>query len=80
MLDAAELLHFRTPILEHDALLVAVSQSGESAEVVRTVDRVRTGDTPPVVVAVTNGTENTLARAADHVLDTRPATRPARRR
>jgi len=71
MLDAAELLHFRTPILEHDALLVAVSQSGESAEVVRSVDRVRAGDTPPVVVAVTNGTENSLARAADHVLDTR---------
>lgn len=71
MLDAAELLHFRTAILEHDALLVAISQSGESVEVVRTVDRVRTGATPPVVVAVTNGTENSLARTADHVLDTR---------
>ncbi len=70
MLDAAELLHFRTAILERDALLVAISQSGESAEVVRTVDRVRAGATPPIVVAVTNGTENSLARAADHVLDT----------
>jgi len=35
MIDAAELLHFRTAILEHDALLVAISQSGESAEVAR---------------------------------------------
>ena len=71
MLDAAELLHFRTAILGHDALLVAISQSGESIEVVRTVDRVRAGATPPIVVAVTNGTENSLARSADHVIDTR---------
>jgi glutamine---fructose-6-phosphate transaminase (isomerizing) len=79
MLDAAELLHFRTPILEHDALLVAVSQSGESVEVVRTVDLVRAGATPPILVAVTNGTDNSLARAADHVIDTRagPETGPS---
>ncbi len=70
MLDAAELLHFRMAILEHDALLVAVSQSGESAEVVRVVEGVRTDARSPVVVVVTNGTENSLAHAADHVLDT----------
>jgi glucosamine--fructose-6-phosphate aminotransferase (isomerizing) len=71
MLDAAELLHFRTAILERDALLVAVSQSGESVEVVRVVGLAKTWAAPPVVVAVTNGTENSLARAADHVIDTR---------
>ena len=70
MLDAAELLHFRTGILGSDALLVAVSQSGESAEVVRVAEHVRNGPSSPVVVAVTNGTENSLARLADQVLDT----------
>jgi len=71
MLDAAELLHFRTAILERDAVLVAVSQSGESVEVVRVVNLAKSWATPPVVVAVTNGAENALARAAHHVIDTR---------
>jgi len=70
MLDAAELLHFRMAILEHHALLVAVSQSGESAEVVHAVEGARAGAASPVVIAVTNGTANSLARAADYVLDT----------
>ena len=71
MLDASELLHFRTAIAGRDALLVAVSQSGESVELVRVAERVRGGESPPVVVAITNGTENSLAGLADHVLDTR---------
>ena len=71
MLDAAELLHFRTAIAGRDALLVAISQSGESAELVRVAERVRGGESPPLVVAITNGTQNSLARLADHVLDTR---------
>ena len=41
MLDAAELLHFRSNMLGHDTLLVAVSQSGESAEVVRMAEGLR---------------------------------------
>ena len=69
MADAAELLHFRRPALS-GALLVAVSQSGESAEVVRLVQELRDGPEPPFVVAVTNGPANALADLADVALDT----------
>jgi glutamine---fructose-6-phosphate transaminase (isomerizing) len=71
MVDAAELLHFRSAMLDATTLVVAVSQSGESAEVVRlargwseTADR-------PLLVGITNGRTNTLAGLADVVLDTR---------
>ncbi len=70
MLDASELLHFRTNMLGPDTLLVAVSQSGESAEVVRVAEALpgRTGR--PMVVAITNGPTNTLASLADRSIDT----------
>ena len=71
MLDAAELLHFRTGMLGSRTILVAVSQSGESAEVVRAVREVRARPAEqPHVVAVTNGVTNTLAGLADLALDT----------
>jgi glucosamine--fructose-6-phosphate aminotransferase (isomerizing) len=69
--DTSELLHFRRNLLPHAAVLVAVSQSGESAEVVRLIEELRSGDRAPLVVAVTNGTASTLAGLADAVLDTR---------
>jgi glutamine---fructose-6-phosphate transaminase (isomerizing) len=72
--DSAELLHFRSRMLGPHVLLVVVSQSGESAEVVRLVERARAGGDGPTVVAVTNGTENRLASIADHTLDTRAGT------
>jgi glutamine---fructose-6-phosphate transaminase (isomerizing) len=69
--DAAELLHFREGMLGPHALVIAVSQSGESAEVVRVVERSREArQGAPAIVAVTNGRGNTLADLADHVLDT----------
>ena len=71
MLDSSELLHFRTAMLGPSSLLVAVSQSGESAEVVRVVREVLDRPEPPTVVAVTNGSDNTLATLADVALDTR---------
>ena len=70
-IDAAELLHFRANLLGATGVLVAVSQSGESAEVVRLLDEVAGRSEPPIVLAVTNGLENTLARRADLVVDTR---------
>ncbi|MEO8423758.1 MAG: SIS domain-containing protein [Actinomycetota bacterium] len=69
--DASELLHFRTNLLPGAGLLVTVSQSGESAEVVRLIEGLAESDRGPLVLAVTNGTDNTLARLADVVLDTR---------
>ena len=70
-IDASELLHFRRNVLADAGLLVTVSQSGESAEVVRLIEGLSGDRHPPFVVAVTNGTDNTLARLAGGVLDTR---------
>ena len=71
MLGSAELLHFRSGILSPSTPVIAVSQSGESAEIVHLVETLRGRDDTPSIVAVTNGMDNTLARAADVVLDTR---------
>lgn len=67
--DAAELLHFRTRMLSGRAAVVIVSQSGESVEVVRLLEAVRSVPRPPAVIAVTNGSHNTLAAGADVALD-----------
>ena len=69
--DSSELLHFRSNILPAAGLLVLVSQSGESAEVVLLLERLERGADGPLVLAVTNGVDNTLAGLADVVLDTR---------
>jgi glutamine---fructose-6-phosphate transaminase (isomerizing) len=71
MVDSAELLYFRQATLAGGALLVVVSQSGESAEVVRLVEQLDRGSERPFVVSVTNGLENTLARTANVALDSR---------
>jgi len=71
MLDAAELLHFRLPILRGEDLLVLVSQSGESAETVGVARAVRDAAETPTIASITNGIANTLASMADVALDTR---------
>jgi glutamine---fructose-6-phosphate transaminase (isomerizing) len=68
MLDTAELLHFRMAALKRAGVLALVSQSGESAELVKLVERLPAER--PLIAAVTNGSANTLARAADIALDT----------
>ena len=70
-IDASELLHFRRNVLADAGLIVTVSQSGESAEVVRLIEGLGRDDRSPFVVAITNGIDNTLARLAGGVLDTR---------
>jgi glutamine---fructose-6-phosphate transaminase (isomerizing) len=72
-LGAAELLHFRTGVLGAPSLVVAVSQSGESAEVVRLARLFRepVAGERPTVLAVTNGSDNALASLADLTIDTR---------
>lgn len=71
MADAAELVDFRRPTLLSNTLLVAVSQSGESAEVVRLVNTLRSQASRPQIVSVTNGLNNPLAAGADLAFDTR---------
>jgi glucosamine--fructose-6-phosphate aminotransferase (isomerizing) len=69
-LDAAELVHFRSPALATASVLVVVSQSGESAEVVRLVDSLTHRHDRPLLLSITNGLDNPLARGADLRLDT----------
>jgi glucosamine--fructose-6-phosphate aminotransferase (isomerizing) len=69
--DAAELAHFRTGLLHPSAAVVAVSQSGESAEVVRLARAIASKRERPPLIAVTNGTGNTLSGLADVTFDTR---------
>jgi glucosamine--fructose-6-phosphate aminotransferase (isomerizing) len=78
MLDSAELLHFRTGMLGERTLLVTVSQSGESAEIVRLVNEL-SPENRPTVVSVSNGLDNRLSSLADAALDTRagPETGPS---
>ncbi|MCU1677291.1 MAG: glucosamine--fructose-6-phosphate aminotransferase, isomerizing [Frankiales bacterium] len=52
-------------VLEPDTLCVALSQSGETADVLRALDDRR----PLAVLAITNTVESTLGRRADAVVD-----------
>ena len=70
MTDAAELLHFRLPMLGAGDDLVLVSQSGESAETVRAAEQLRHRGNAPRIVAITNDPASSLARAADVTLRT----------
>lgn len=63
--ETSELLLGYAPLRARDTLLVAVSQSGESAELVALVNRPREFGH---VIAATNVADSTLARAADSVL------------
>jgi glucosamine--fructose-6-phosphate aminotransferase (isomerizing) len=70
LVDAAELLHFRRPILNAQTLAVVVSQSGESVEIVKLVAELSKQRARPFVIAITNGLDNDLAHGADIVLNT----------
>ncbi len=69
--DASELLHFRRASLGRGSLVVAVSQSGESAETVKLASTLRHLPHAPFIVSVTNGTDNHLAGLSDVAFDTR---------
>ena len=69
MVDTAELLHFRRAILGPRTLVVIVSQSGESVEIVKLANAIEAQRGRPFVVSVTNGLVNELASRADVRLD-----------
>ena len=60
--EASELAHYGVGSIDNETLLIAVSQSGESAEVVRLIEE---GVQPGLSISVTNGADNTLANWAD---------------
>jgi glucosamine--fructose-6-phosphate aminotransferase (isomerizing) len=70
LINAAELLHFRTATLDGRTVLVVVSQSGHSVEIVRLLERLAERPDRPFVVAITNGLDNPLAAGADLAFDT----------
>ena len=63
--DAGELLHFGLHGLHGDSVLVAVSQSGESAETKQVVEKM-SGKVP--IVSIVNNTESFIGRNADFLL------------
>jgi len=69
-IGAAELVHVRPRLLAGGGILVIVSQSGESAEIVRLAETVHAMPRRPYVVAITNGAHTPLAGRADIALDT----------
>ncbi|MFB3739065.1 MAG: SIS domain-containing protein [Candidatus Velamenicoccus archaeovorus] len=70
LVDTAELLHFRRPVLGPQTLVVVVSQSGESAEIVKLASDISKQRLRPIVLSITNGLDNDLAKRADIRLDT----------
>lgn len=68
MIDASELIHAQSNLLTPDTLVVAVSQSGRSAEIVRLFEGTRR---PGACIGVTNTADSPLATKADAVLLTR---------
>ena len=60
--EASELLHYQRGLLHERTLLVLVSQSGRSAEILRLLDLVR--GTGVATLAVTNTADSPLAREA----------------
>jgi glucosamine--fructose-6-phosphate aminotransferase (isomerizing) len=70
MVETSELVHYHTRVLNPKTLVIAVSQSGESAEMVRLA---KANNRAPVI-AVTNTPGSTLARHAAVGLVTRAGT------
>ncbi len=67
--NAAELLHFRSGALTAATPVLAISQSGNSAELVRLAKRLAKMRERPPLVSLTNGVDNPLARVADIAFD-----------
>ena len=70
MVETSELLHYQNRLFDPKTLIVAVSQSGQSAEVVRLLD---INDGRSSVIAVTNTPGSPLAEQADATILSRRA-------
>ncbi len=68
MVETAELIHTQSQLLDNRTLVVAVSQSGRSAEIVQLLDLVDSCVSRPFVVGVTNTDDSPLARRSDSVV------------
>lgn len=66
VISAGQLLYYEKAIVKEDTLLVLISQSGESAEIVRIIESLPEHIT---VVAITNQAGSTLERRGDYNLN-----------
>ncbi len=64
-INAGELLHYHLPVLKKDTLLTCISQSGESYEVVKVLERMPSHMT---CIGITNEDKSTLASKASLTL------------
>lgn len=65
VVETAELLYAQSALLNARTLVIAVSQSGKSAETVALLEQVRREASPPFVIGITNGADSPLACQAD---------------
>jgi glutamine---fructose-6-phosphate transaminase (isomerizing) len=68
LVETSELVYYRRNLLKPDSLVIAVSQSGRSAEVIRLLKENRRRSP---IIAVTNTADSPLARSSDAVVLTR---------
>jgi glucosamine--fructose-6-phosphate aminotransferase (isomerizing) len=68
MIETAELVFGQSRLLDEKTLVVAVSQSGQSAETVLLLDLVRAAAKRPLVIGVTNTLDSPLAKQSDFVV------------
>jgi len=68
LVETSELIHFLPRLLDQGTLVIAVSQSGKSAETVRLLDL---PERKSPVIGVTNGADSPLATRADASVVTR---------
>lgn len=66
-LETSELIHYRRRLLSPDSLVVAVSQSGRSVEILRLLEVIRRR---VALIAVTNTPDSPLAKRSDAVVFT----------
>jgi len=64
LVETAELIHAQADLLDDRTLLVVVSQSGRSVEVVQLLERLAARAQPPFVIGVTNTADSPLAKGA----------------
>jgi len=68
MIETAELVHYYNRLFRRETLIVAVSQSGQSAEMVRLLEA---NHRQSALIAVTNTAESPLAQCADAAILTK---------
>ncbi len=71
LVETGELVHTQSALLDERTLVIAVSQSGRSVEVVQLLDLIGARQARPFVIGVTNTPDSPLALRADTVVPLR---------